>query len=725
MILKNLLLTNNMKTTFKGLLFIAVLIILPGCNKKQLKKPSSAGEGGQSTSSSVNKNEVREMARVFAQEFAAELKRQNVSLPATAIGEGDAVINQSIGRKVVLKSAPDVMAFYEGNKEGFRIATLADLPKDLKWENGSGLDEFSSPQAKRGGTFMEYMSDFPRTMRLLGPDANGAFRSYMLDYNAVYLVMAHPNGDGYYPGLAKSWAYGDDGKTVYFKLDPEASYSDGEPVKVTDYFFSLYVMRSKHIQAPWYNDFFGDEKFPNITIYDDHTLSISYYKAKPDVIEKLAGVRPIPEHFYTELDEQFVEDFQFKFEPTTGPYEVKPENVKKGESVTLTRVPGWWADKKPFYRNRFNPDAIKVTVVREPAKVFELFLKGELDWHGLGLPEYWYEKLPDDHSLVKNGHIEKIQFYNDVPRPTWALRLNSSDPVLSNRDIRVGLNYAMNFELVIEKVFRGDYERMRSVADGYAARSHPTIKARPFSVEKAKEYFAKAGYSKMGSDGVLETSEGKRLSFTFTTPYKRLEDVMTVLKEEAKKVGVELQVEIMERTAAWKKISEKKHQIMLGALNTSVELYPRFWEPYHSDNAYKEPKEERYDQSGKLKKGLSPKPVTNNFSMTASREIDELIDTYRESEDLAEITELSHTLIEKIHDHAGYIPGWVRPWYRVGQWRWVKYPQDYNVRESRVPFEYHIHWIDTDEKAKTMKNLEEGKASGSAVIRMFDKYKID
>ncbi len=437
MILKNLLLTNNMKTTFKGLLFIAVLIILPGCNKKQLKKPSSAGEGGQSTSSSVNKNEVREMARVFAQEFAAELKRQNVSLPATAIGEGDAVINQSIGRKVVLKSAPDVMAFYEGNKEGFRIATLADLPKDLKWENGSGLDEFSSPQAKRGGTFMEYMSDFPRTMRLLGPDANGAFRSYMLDYNVVYLVMAHPNGDGYYPGLAKSWAYGDDGKTVYFKLDPEARYSDGEPVKVTDYFFSLYVMRSKHIQAPWYNDFFGDEKFPNITIYDDHTLSISYYKAKPDVIEKLAGVRPIPEHFYTELDEQFVEDFQFKFEPTTGPYEVKPENVKKGESVTLTRVPGWWADKKPFYRNRFNPDAIKVTVVREPAKVFELILKGELDWHGLGLPEYWYEKLPDDHSLVKNGHIEKIQFYNDVPRPTWALRLNSSDPVLSNRDIRV------------------------------------------------------------------------------------------------------------------------------------------------------------------------------------------------------------------------------------------------------------------------------------------------
>ena len=653
------------------------------------------------------------------------MKRQNVSLPVTATGASGTASNQTTSRKIVIDSAPDVMAFYEENTEGFKIATLADLPKDLKWENGSGLDEFSSPHAKRGGTFMEYMSDFPRTMRLVGPDANGAFRSYMLDYNAIGLVGAHPNGDGYYPGLAKSWAYGAGGKTVYFKLDPEARYSDGESVRAADYFFCLYFMRSKHIQAPWYNDQLGIEKIPNITIYDESTISITYYKAKPDVIEKVGLVRPVPEHFYTELDEQFVEDFQFKFEPTTGPYEVKTENVKKGKSITLTRVPGWWADKKPFYRNRFNPDAIQVTVVREPAKVFELFLKGELDWHGLGLPEYWYEKLPDDHSLVKNGHVEKIQFYNDIPRPTWALRLNSGYPVLSNRDVRVGLNYAMNFELVIEKVFRGDYERMRSVADGYAARSHPTIKARPFSVEKSKEYFAKAGYSKMGSDGVLETAEGKRLSFTFTTPYKRLEDVMTVLKEEAKKAGVELQVEIMERTAAWKKISEKKHQIMLGALNTSVELYPRFWEPYHSDNAYKEPKEERYDADGKLKQGLSPKPVTNNFTVMANKEIDEIIDTYRESEDLEEIIKLSHMLIEKIHDHAAYIPGWVRPWYRVGQWRWVKYPEDYNVRESRAPFEYHIHWIDTDEKSKTMKNLEEGKASAVPAIRMFDKYKID
>ena len=47
------------------------------------------------------------------------------------------------------------------------------------------------------------MRDFPRTLRTIGPDANGAFRSYLLDYNVISLVHPHPNSDGYYPGTCK------------------------------------------------------------------------------------------------------------------------------------------------------------------------------------------------------------------------------------------------------------------------------------------------------------------------------------------------------------------------------------------------------------------------------------------------------------------------------------------------------------------------------------------
>ena len=64
-------------------------------------------------------------------------------------------------------------------------------------------------------------------------------------------------------------------------------------------------MRSKHIQAPWYNDFYGKDKFQKVTLYDEKTLSITFYKAKPDVVERVS-IRAKPEHFYEELDGEFL-----------------------------------------------------------------------------------------------------------------------------------------------------------------------------------------------------------------------------------------------------------------------------------------------------------------------------------------------------------------------------------------------------------------------------------
>ena len=133
---------------------------------------------------------------------------------------------------------------------------------------------------------------------------------------------------------------------------------------VTDYFFHQYYMQNPNITAPWYSDFYGNDKFLNLTIYDEHTISIKYWKAKPDVVERVS-IRPIPEHFYDELDELYLKDYDWKMEPTTGPYEVLEENIVKGSSITLTRVPNWWANDKRFYKNRFNPEAIKASRMEE------------------------------------------------------------------------------------------------------------------------------------------------------------------------------------------------------------------------------------------------------------------------------------------------------------------------------------------------------------------------
>ena len=160
--------------------------------------------------------------------------------------------------------------------------------------------------------------------------------------------------------------------------------------------------------------------------------------------------------------------------------------------------------------------------------MFETFKRGDLDGTGLtNLPEYNYEKLPDSDPDVQKGYIQKITFYNEIPRPSYGFWINESKPLLDNRHIRVGIHYASNWQRVIEEYFRGDYIRMNTTADGYGEFTHPTLKSRPFSIDKALEGFAKAGFTDRGPDGILVNAEGHRLSFTLSTGYRTYQDMLT------------------------------------------------------------------------------------------------------------------------------------------------------------------------------------------------------
>jgi microcin C transport system substrate-binding protein len=719
---------------------ISAGIFFSSCDSPQLKPPredsNRENEEIRAGDEKIDREFARELAREFGREFAIEFARQikehagplnlgsvkemNVTEPM------EGLVNQSGEvHPLLAHCTEDVLEFYQKHPDCFSISSIDNLPEDLKWQDGSDEQEFASPNARQGGTWEAYMRDFPRTLRTIGPDANGAFRSYLLDYNVISLVHSHPNSEGYYPGLANSWAVGKDGRTIYFRLDPQAKYSDGEKVKVSDFFFFFYFMRSKHIQAPWYNDFYGKDKFQKVTLYDEETLSITFYKAKPDVVERVS-IRAKPEHFYKELDGEFLSKYQWNPEPTTGAYVALAENVDKGKSVTLVRQKDWWADQKRFFRYRYNPDKIKISVIRDYNKAFEVFLKGGVDMFGLGKTEFWYDKLPNHHKLVQNGYLSKVTFFNQTPPPSYALRINSQKPPFDDLNIRIGFHHAMNFDMVLEKVFRGDFVRMNTVADGYGGRSHPTLKAREFSIEKAFEYFAKAGFKERGGDGILINDEGQRLSVELLTGYRHFEDVLVVLKEQAKKAGLELKLKVLEPTAAWKAANEKNHQVIFSAFNSFVELFPRFWEPFHSDNAYQELGDSKFEKDGSLKPNLITKVSTNNFTQTAVREIDHLINKYREEEDLKQITTMAHQLSQMIHDHAVWVPAWKKPWLRVGHWNWVKFPEDWGPKESRDYEEFQVFWIDESEKKKIFQAMDSAvPVSDKPTVRVYDKYKTN
>ncbi len=610
----------------------------------------------------------------------------------------------------------EVEAYYAANPDFFSFKTPADLPADLVWENNNHLPEIGSPDAVKGGTQNAALQDFPRTLRTVGPDSNGGFRTYLLDDTGMTMAHVHPETRDLYPGLAESWAIDEAARTVYVKLDPAARFSDGEPVTADDYLFMFWFYRSPYIMAPWYNNFYSTT-YTNITRYDDHTISITTRELKPDLDERVLLLRPIPQHFYTDMGDDFSERYQWEFEPTPGAYIIRPEDVRKGRSIALTRNKDWWAKDKKYWRYRFNPDRIQFTVIRDDAKTFEAFKRGDIDQFGLGLAEYWYEKLPDSDPDIQAGYIHKVMYYNQRPRPNFGLWINTAQPLLSDREIRLGINYATNWELVIEKFFRGDNTRMNTGQEGFGDFTHPTITARTFDISKAQAHFAAAGFTERGADGILVNDQGQRLAFTLSTGYESLRDVLTILREEAAKAGLDLRIEVLDGTVGWKKVQEKQHDIFFTAFGVFLELYPRFWEHYHSDNAY----DRAFLDDGSVNPERKLKTQTNNLESFAILEMDQLIERYRRSNDRDDMIQLAHRMTELHHEHASFVPGFYQGFFRIGHWRWLRYPEGFSHKHAQGPGETFVHWIDTDMKAETEAARRDGTRF-DPFIRVYDQW---
>ena len=639
-----------------------------------------------------------------------------IALTVTACGgkESEEAAGQAVPARDI---TAEVQQYYADHPDFFSFRTPADLPDDLEWVDGNDLPDIGSPRARKGGTQRGALADFPRTLRVVGPDSNGSFRPWILDDTTLSLAHRHPDAFVFYPGLALSWAVSPERKTVYVRLDPDARWSDGVPVTADDFMFMFFFYQSRYILAPWYNNYYGTQ-YTNVTRYDEHTLSISVPAVKPDMDARVLGLSPVPSHFYRELGDDFVERYQWRFVPTTGPYFVRDEDIRKGRSITLTRLKDWWAQDKKFWRYRYNADRIHLSVIRDTSKIFEAFRRGDIDMFGLNLAEYWYEKLPDSDPDVQSGYIGKAVFYNVYPRAPYGLWINTARPLLDNRDIRIGINYATDWQLVIDKYFRGDYVRLNTENDGYGEFTHPTIRARPYEVDKALEHFARAGFDRRGPDGILVNAGGQRLSFTLSNGFDALNDVMTILKEQAANAGLEFRIETLDDTAHFKKVLEKKHDIAFSAWGYSLEMYPRYWETKHSENAYDVP----FLPDGRVNPDRKLKVQTNNIESFAVREFDELIERYRASESKAEMIELAHRMDEMHHDYGSFVPGFAQPFFRVGYWRWVGWPEGFSYKYSQSAGELFVHWIDEEARRETLDARKSGKAF-SPQIRVYDQWR--
>lgn len=568
------------------------------------------------------------------------------------------------------------------------------LPQDLEWKTNLDDPIFSDPNAKKGGTLHSYIMSFPLTLRKVGPDSNGGFAGVIRDLSWGATEL-HPNTRNPIPLLATHWAHGKDNKTFYLKINPKAKWSDGKALTVDDFIFTLEFMNSKAIVAPWYNQYYGTH-FEKVIKYDNHTMAIVAKIEKSPYDQHLYyGFGPTPKHFYT-LSEDFVKGYNWKIPPTLAPYQI--DEVKKGKYITLKRVKNWWGENEKYLKNRFNIDEIKYTVIRDMNVAYEHFTKAQIDIYSLVLPENWHNKAQGE--IYDKGYVEKYWFYNDAPQPEYGIWLNTDREILKDINVRRGLMHSFNVQKVLDTVLRGDYERQHNNATGSGEFENKELRARAFDIKKAGEYFDKAGWSTRGPDGI-RMKDGKRLSLEVLYGAKHHSDRLVVFKEEAKKVGVELKLKLMDSATAFKAMLEKQHDI--AHTGWSGGIIPKYREGYHKDNA--------------------GKPQTNNISNINDDKLSALIDAYRLEFDRKTKAKISRDIQQRIFDLAIMIPTYLVPYDRFAAWRWIRFPSflgtglSETVSDPLSPQSGGLFWIDEQMKEETEAAMKAGKSFSPVLIK--------
>jgi microcin C transport system substrate-binding protein len=283
--------------------------------------------------------------------------------------------------------------------------------------------------------------------------------------------------------------------------------------------------------------------------------------------------------------------------------------------------------------------------------------------------------------------------------------LNQDKDIFSEPYRRLAFAHAMNIDKVIEKVLRGDYFRLAQPFFGYGDYTDLTISARKYDVSRVESLMTGQGWHR-GDDGIWSRN-GQRFSVTVTYGYDDHMPQLVVLKEEARKAGIELQLEKLDSSAMFKKFLEKQHDVAW--MGWSTGMRPSYWQGWHSDNAHK--------------------PQTNNITNTDDPQLDALIDQYRESLDEAERIRLSKAIQNKIHEVCAYVPTFMVPYVRIAYWRWLRLPSFHGTRMSENLFDPFsstvggLFWVDPDLYDQTLSAMKQGTALPPVTL-IDDRFKV-
>jgi microcin C transport system substrate-binding protein len=555
------------------------------------------------------------------------------------------------------------------------------------WETNTSFDLIGDPRAVKGGLFREYAPLAPGTYRMEGPEWNSLVNYAIANMMYEGMLALDPTTLQYIPVLATHK------RTFRFRINPNARWSDGEPVVADDVVSTWILYSDLKLQSP--STYSQMIKLEKPVAESKYIVRIQAKDVQWTNFDNIAKMLIFPGHVLKNVDgAAYLRDYNFKFLPNTGPYIATTADIDKGNSVTLHRRTDYWAEKARANVGLNNFEQVKWIIIRDATLAFEKLKTGDVDFFYVSRSKTWAQEM--DFDKVNRGLIERRKVFSNSPSGFSGFPLNTRRPPFDDIRVRKALALLLDRAQMLEKLFYNEYLPDNSYYPGtiYENLVNPQ---NDFNPQEAVKLLAAAGWRDRDVQGRL-VKDGKPFTIEFLYPDKQLETYLTVYQGELQKVGITLNLRLVPSETHFKLLMNRQYE--MSVIAWSADVFPNPEVEFHSR--------------------LADPNNTNNITGFKNHRVDELIDLYSKEFDLQKRTGIVREIDGILSNEYGYVLQWYKPSQRLAYWNRYGQPQGtltrtgyYSSGISLGPGMEQLWWIDSVKS----QNLDKAKKDPSVKLQ--------
>ncbi len=369
---------------------------------------------------------------------------------------------------------------------------------------------------KPGGTLVMVDAQQPRHFNV----AVQSGIATMMPGSQLFAFLVRTDGDwNIKPYLAESWETSEDGLSVTFNLNKNATFHDGEPITSEDVKFSIETQKAYH---PFKTSLGAVE---SVDTPDEHTAIVRLSAPHPAMLLAMstAIVPIIPEHIYNDGQDIPSHPRNTKDVVGSGPFMLK--EYKQGEYYILEKNPNFFIEGRPYL------DRIVMRLYKDSSNLVIAMENGDANLYPFiaNVSEITRLQKSDDLVVTDDG-------FEGIGPNNW-LAFNTKKAPLDDVRVRQAIAYAVDRNFITKALHKG----VSIPSTG------PLVPSSPFYTDDVEKYDVDLdkAMALLDEAGLEPDSDGVRASLTVDflpgTPDMQ-QRVAEYLRPQLKKIGLNVEV---------------------------------------------------------------------------------------------------------------------------------------------------------------------------------------